>query len=77
MRAAEAPRAGHLQPRSGRGCGGIEVAAELVDEAPDLLQIELVGASKGVEDAGLNAALRVPLAFDELEIARVRAALAW
>ena len=47
------------------------------DEAPDLLHIELIGAPEGVEDADLDTTLRVPLAFDELEVAGVRAALAW
>jgi hypothetical protein len=77
MRATEGPRAGHLQAGGGRGCGRIQVAAELLDEAPDLLDVELIRAPEGVQNSRLDAALRVPLALDELEVAGVRAALAW
>ena len=75
--AAERPSASDLQPRGCGGRGGVEVAAELIHNAADLLHVELVSTPEGVEDAGLNTALGVPLAFDELEVAGVRPALAW
>src|SRR5829696_5198924 len=75
MCAPEGPRAGHLQAGGGCRRGWIEVPAELLDEASDLLDVELVRAPERVEDARLNAAPCVPLALDELEVASVRAAL--
>ena len=56
MRAAEAPRAGHLQTGDGRGLGGIEVTAELVHEAPDLLEVELVAPADPNDPPKLVAA---------------------
>jgi hypothetical protein len=65
------------RPETAAGAAGVEVSAELIYEAPDLLYVDLIRAPEGVEDLGLNAALRIPLACDELEVAGIRAALAW
>lgn len=66
----------HLQTRCRGRRSRVEVTAELVDQTPDLLQVELVRAAEGVEDPGLDAALRIPLALYELEVAGVGAAFA-